>query len=130
MDNWEKFGDPKILANGEKTYKNYTFNHKYRLVQQNIIPLIVSRKSVLISTKPMAFTLETDIPSFQLPPEINLETITAINKLPEKSIMLLTNKKHYFQFSALTTENTLVFKIFDLDGALAIETPIKILASK
>jgi len=129
MDNWGKTGNPELTGKGELAYMNYTFNHQLNEIPKILTPLVGS-ESVLITNRPMAFKFITGIPSVQLPHKIDLEKIRAINRLPEKSIILLVNQKQIDQFSALSDEHSLDFKTFDLDGALAIETPIKIPGSK
>ena len=129
MDNWRKIGDPQISANGERAYRNYTFNHQYKEIQKALTPL-VGGESVLITNLPMELEFITGIPSVQLPLEIDLEEIRAINRLPERSIMLLQNEKQIDQFRALCNAHSLAFKLFTLEGGLAIETPIKIPESK
>jgi len=78
----------------------------------------------------MTFDFITGIPSVQLPLEKDFEEIRAINRLPERSIMLLQNEKQIDQFRALCNAHSLAFKLFTLEGGLAIETPIKIPESK
>ena len=125
MDSWRESGDPKISANGEVPYKNYTSNHEY-LEIKTTLSFLVGRESVLIANPAKIFEFVTGIPSVQLPDEIDLEKIKAINRLPERSIVLLQDEKQIGQFRALLNEHNLGANLLTLAGGLAIKTPIQI----
>jgi len=127
MVNWRELGDPKIPATEEINYRNFTANHLNNEIRKMLLP-IVSDKTVLITSRPMELRFITGMTCVQLPSKINIEKINAINRLPARSIMLLTNKKQINQLNAfLGSGNILSCDIYSLKGALAIATPIKIL---